>query len=148
MRTIPDYVLNLDAVLFLFISNFDLCYSRQVDKPSTFTVSYNGATGAIHSCVRTPSGAHEDCFLQEMDTGLYAIRFIPKENGVHYVDVKLNDHHIPDSPFALMVGSTAADPAMLHAHGDGLENGKCGMCWGLLIRTCSVKWYLVLFSIT
>ncbi|XP_069125189.1 filamin-A-like isoform X3 [Argopecten irradians] len=106
-----------------------------VDKPSTFTVSYNGATGAIHSCVRTPSGAHEDCFLQEMDTGLYAIRFIPKENGVHYVDVKLNDHHIPDSPFALMVGSTAADPAMLHAHGEGLEHGKCGMKNKFVVRT-------------
>ena len=52
-------------------------------------------------------------------------RFIPKENGVHYVDVKLNDAHVPDSPFAVMVGSVAADPAMVHAHGDGLENGKC-----------------------
>ena len=52
-------------------------------------------------------------------------RFIPKENGVHFVDVKLNDHHVPDSPFAVMVGSTAADPAMVHAHGPGLENGQC-----------------------
>ena len=52
-------------------------------------------------------------------------RFIPKENGVHFVDVKLNDHHVPDSPFAVMVGSTAADPAMVHAHGAGLEVGTC-----------------------
>lgn len=55
-------------------------------------------------------------------------RFIPKENGVHYVDVKLNDAHVPDSPFAVMVGSVAADPAMVHAHGDGLESGKCSKC--------------------
>lgn len=59
-----------------------------------------------------------------MDDGIYAIRYIPKENGVHYVDIKLDDHHIPDSPFAVMVGSSAADPAMVHAHGEGLECGK------------------------
>lgn len=43
------------------------------------------------------------------------------------MDVKLNDAHVPDSPFAVMVGSVAADPAMVHAHGDGLETGKCSM---------------------
>lgn len=62
-----------------------------------------------------------------MDDGLYGLRFIPKENGVHYLDIKLNDHHIPDSPFAIMVGSMAADPAMVLAHGDGLERGSCGI---------------------
>lgn len=77
--------------------------------------------------MRTPSGSHEDCFVQEMDDGLYGLRFIPKENGVHYLDIKLNDHHIPDSPFAIMVGSMAADPAMVLAHGDGLERGSCGI---------------------
>jgi filamin len=100
-----------------------------VDKPVTFSVNFNGATGTLHACVRTPSGGHEDCFVQEMDTGVYAIRFIPKENGVHYCDVRLNEAHIPDSPFAVMVGSTAADPAMVHAHGEGLENGRCGTIW-------------------
>lgn len=99
----------------------------QVDKASTFTVSYNGAKGTLNACVRTPSGSHDDCFVQEMDEGLYGLRFIPKENGVHYLDIKLNDHHIPDSPFAIMVGSMAADPAMVLAHGDGLERGSCGI---------------------
>ena len=57
---------------------------------------------------------------------MYGVRCIPKENGVHYVDVKLNDAHIPDSPFALMVGSCAADPAMVSASGEALEHAKCG----------------------
>ncbi|XP_062570690.1 filamin-A-like isoform X5 [Saccostrea cucullata] len=107
----------------------------QVDKASTFTVSYNGAAGTLNACVRTPSGGHEDCFIQEMDTGLYGLRFIPKENGVHYLDIKLNDHHIPDSPFAVMVGSMAADPAMVLAHGDGLERGTCGTKNKFVVRT-------------
>uniref|UniRef100_A0A194AJE0 Putative filamin-A-like protein isoform X7 n=1 Tax=Pinctada fucata TaxID=50426 RepID=A0A194AJE0_PINFU len=107
----------------------------QVDKANTFTVSYNGARGQLSACIRTPSGSHEDCFVQEMDDGLYGVRFIPKENGVHYLDIKLSDHHIPDSPFAIMVGSTAADPAMVHAHGDGLDNGKCGQKNKFTVRT-------------
>lgn len=104
-----------------------------IGKPATFTVS--GASGKLHSYMRTPSGGHEDCFIQEMDTGLYAIRFIPKENGVHYIDVKLNEAHVPDSPFAVMVGSTAADPAMCHAYGEGLETGRCSNKSKFTVRT-------------
>jgi len=48
----------------------------QVDKPATFTVSFNGASGELHSYMRSPSGGHDDCFTQEMDTGLYAIRSV------------------------------------------------------------------------
>ncbi|XP_012936132.1 filamin-A [Aplysia californica] len=106
-----------------------------IDKPVTFTVAFNGATGNLHATMRTPSGAHTDCFTQEMDKGVYAVRFIPKENGVHYVDVKLNDAHIPDSPFAIMVGSTASDPAMVTASGDGLEHGKCGVKNKFVVKT-------------
>ncbi|KAK7498578.1 hypothetical protein BaRGS_00010238 [Batillaria attramentaria] len=106
-----------------------------VDKPVTFTVNFNGASGSLHATVRTPSGGHEDCFTQEMDTGMYGVRFIPKENGVHYVDVRLNDAHIPDSPFALMVGSTAADPAMVSATGEALEHAKCGTKNKFVVRT-------------
>ncbi|KAK7113041.1 filamin-A-like isoform X2 [Littorina saxatilis] len=107
----------------------------QVDKPNTFTVNFNGATGKLHASVRTPSGGHEDCFVQEMDSGMFGVRYIPKENGVHYVDVKLNDSHIPDSPFALMVGSCAADPAMVSASGEGLEHAKCGVKNKFVVHT-------------
>uniref|UniRef100_A0A0B7AYU4 Uncharacterized protein n=1 Tax=Arion vulgaris TaxID=1028688 RepID=A0A0B7AYU4_9EUPU len=106
-----------------------------IDKPCTFTVSFNGAKGSLHATVRTPSGGHSDCMIQKMDTEVYAVRFIPKENGVHYIDVKLNDAHIPDSPFPVMVGSIASDPAMVTASGDGLEHGKCGNKNKFLVKT-------------
>ncbi|XP_076459972.1 filamin-A-like isoform X2 [Babylonia areolata] len=106
-----------------------------VDKPNTFTVNFNGASGRLHAAVRTPSGGHMDCFVQEMDTGMYGVRFIPKENGVHYVDVKLNDAHIPDSPFAMMVGSSHADPAMVSASGEALEHAKCGVKNKFVVHT-------------
>lgn len=63
---------NADNVQFY---NYSIIHFRfQVDKPATFTVSFNGASGQLHSYIRSPSGGHEDCFIQEMDTGLYAIR--------------------------------------------------------------------------
>ncbi|BFZ03233.1 hypothetical protein BsWGS_06272 [Bradybaena similaris] len=106
-----------------------------IDKAVTFSVNFNGAKGQLHASVRMPSGAHTDCMFQEMDTGVYAVRFIPKENGVHYVDVKLNDAHIPDSPFPIMVGSLAADPALVTASGDGLERGKCNAKNTFVVKT-------------
>ncbi|KAL8614771.1 hypothetical protein ACOMHN_017752 [Nucella lapillus] len=106
-----------------------------IDKPNTFTVNFNGATGKLHASVRTPSGGHMDSFVQEMDKGMYGVRFIPKENGVHYVDVKLNDAHIPDSPFAMMVGAMLADPAMVSASGEALEHAKCGVKNKFVVHT-------------
>jgi len=107
----------------------------QIDKPCSFSANLNGVKGDLHTTLRSPSGEHKDCFCQELDRGVYAIRFIPKENGVHYLDVKLNDAHIPDSPFAVMVGSSASDPAMVIANGDGLEHGKCGMKNKFMVKT-------------
>ncbi|ESO84790.1 hypothetical protein LOTGIDRAFT_221912 [Lottia gigantea] len=107
----------------------------QVDKPNTFAVHLNGASGTLHGTIRSPTGGHEDCFIQEMDRGVYAVRFIPKENGVHYIDILLNDAHIPDSPFAIMVGHVGADPALVTATGQGLETGKCGSKNKFVVKT-------------
>lgn len=57
-----------------------------------------------------------------------AIRFIPRENGVHSIDVKFNGCHIPGSPFNVRVGDPGliADPGMVTAHGAGLLGGTTG----------------------
>lgn len=57
-----------------------------------------------------------------------AIRFIPRENGVHSIDVKFNGRHIPGSPFKIRVGeqSQAGDPGLVTAYGPGLEGGTTG----------------------
>ena len=51
----------------------------------------------------------------------YAVRFIPRENGVHYIHVRLNHNHIPGSPFRVMVGKQDADAGKVRAYGDGLS---------------------------
>lgn len=58
----------------------------------------------------------------------YAVRFIPRENGLYLIDVKFNGSHIPGSPFKIRVGETgqAGDPGMVTAYGAGLEGGSTG----------------------
>ncbi len=52
---------------------------------------------------------------------------MPKENGIYYVHVKLNEAHIPGSPFPMLIGKLGADPALVLARGDGLAKGESGM---------------------
>ncbi|MEQ2185313.1 hypothetical protein GOODEAATRI_016841, partial [Goodea atripinnis] len=58
----------------------------------------------------------------------YAIRFIPRENGVHTIDVKFNGSHIPGSPFQVRVGEPGqtGEPGLVSAYGSGLERGTTG----------------------
>ncbi|RXM90795.1 Filamin-B [Acipenser ruthenus] len=58
----------------------------------------------------------------------YAIRFIPRENGVHSIDVRFNGGHIPGSPFQVRVGEPgqAGDVGLVTAYGAGLEQGVTG----------------------
>jgi filamin len=56
----------------------------------------------------------------------YAIQFIPKENGIHWIHVRFNGRDIPDSPFRIAVGQTNADPGRVFASGSGLYQGETG----------------------
>lgn len=103
-----------------------------VDKPVTFNVNLNGALcpdgspGELKAYVDVPSGKEEDVFLQELDRDLHAVRFLPRENGIHYVSIKFNEAHIPGSPFPILVGKMSFDPALVQANGDGLTKGDVG----------------------
>ena len=68
----------------------------------------------------------------------YAVRFIPRENGVYSIDVKFDGAHIPGSPFKVRVGDPgqAGDPGLVTAYGAGLEGGTTGrgqrLRWGAM----------------
>lgn len=66
----------------------------------------------------------------------FAIRFIPRENGLHTIDVKFNGSHIPGSPFQVRVGEPGqtGDPGLVSVYGTGLERGTTG---GMLV--CGLK---------
>ena len=62
----------------------------------------------------------------------YAVRFIPRENGIYLIDVKFNGTHIPGSPFKIRVGEPGhgGDPGLVSAYGAGLEGGVTGRSVG------------------
>ncbi|KAM9751784.1 filamin-A [Menidia menidia] len=109
----------------------------KVNQPASFAVSLNGAKGAIDAKVHSPSGALEECCVTEIDQDKYAVRFIPRENGLYLIDVKFNGSHIPGSPFKIRVGETgqAGDPGMVSAYGAGLEGGTTGSACEFVVNT-------------
>uniref|UniRef100_H3C4Z4 Filamin A n=1 Tax=Tetraodon nigroviridis TaxID=99883 RepID=H3C4Z4_TETNG len=109
----------------------------KVNQPASFAVSLNGAKGMIDAKVHSPSGALEECCITEIDQDKYAVRFIPRENGLYLIDVKFNGSHIPGSPFKIRVGETgqAGDPGMVSAYGAGLEGGSTGSACEFLVNT-------------
>jgi filamin len=101
----------------------------ELGKPAQFSLQTNGAKAtkdSFRAFVDTPSGTQEDVFVTEVDDERYGLRFIPRENGVYYVHIKLNEAHIPGSPLPMLVGKLGADPALVFARGDGLEKGESG----------------------
>ncbi|CAF2157131.1 unnamed protein product [Rotaria magnacalcarata] len=106
-----------------------------VNRQYTFSVNFNGARGHVDARITAPSGMEEPCVVQEMSDDHYAIRFIPKENGVHWIHVRFNGRDIPDSPFRIVVGQANADPGRVFASGSGLRQGETGQPCEFLIDT-------------
>ncbi|KAK5639704.1 hypothetical protein RI129_012196 [Pyrocoelia pectoralis] len=108
----------------------------QADTPSHFIVKRNGAgKGDLDGKIIGPSGHEDDCFIQIIDAEEYSVRFMPRENGVHKIHVKYNGVHIPGSPFQIKVGKDTADPAAVHAYGNGLRDVKTGVKTDFIIDT-------------
>ncbi|XP_028303701.1 filamin B a isoform X2 [Gouania willdenowi] len=101
----------------------------KVNHPASFAVRLNGAKGKMEAKVHSPSGALEECAVTELEQDKYAIRFIPRENGLHIIHVKFNGSHIPGSPFQVRVGEPgqSGDPGLVSAYGAGLESGTTGV---------------------
>ncbi|XP_074428063.1 filamin-C-like [Larus michahellis] len=110
-----------------------------VNQPASFAVQLNGARGVIDAKVHTPGGVVEECYVSELDSDKYAIGFLPRENGVHSIDLRFNGRHVPGSPFNIRVGeqSQAGDPGLVTAYGPGLEGGLTGVCSEFLVKTAN-----------
>lgn len=100
----------------------------KANQPASFAVRLNGAKGNVDAKVHSPSGALEECVVSEIEQDKYAIRFIPRENGIHIIDVKFNGSHIPGSPYHVRVGEPgqSGDAGLVTAYGPGLEKGTTG----------------------
>lgn len=109
----------------------------KVNSPVTFTINMNGAKGSLDGKVIAPSGAEDDCFLSKIDDDQWALRFIPRENGVHRIYVRFNGVHIPESPFSMRIGKDDADPASVSVAGSGIKEARTGVKTDFIIDTCN-----------
>lgn len=127
---------NSDAARRLTVSSLRES-GLKVHQPASFAVSLNGAKGALDAKVHSPSGAVEECHISEVTEDKYAVRFIPRENGVYSIDVKFDGAHIPGSPFKVRVGDPgqAGDPGLVTAYGAGLEGGTTGSPAEFVVNT-------------
>jgi len=61
-----------------------------------------------------------------VDLDQFAVRFIPRENGVHSVYVRVRNELLPESPFRVIVGAQVGDASLVAADGYGLNSGYIG----------------------
>ncbi|XP_065067168.1 filamin-A-like isoform X4 [Rhopilema esculentum] len=95
----------------------------RVGQQASFAVRMKGKDGKLTASVQSPSGAELECSVVEIEKDNFAVRFVPKELGEHRVNVFLDGHHIPGSPFKVRVGGIDGDPSKVRAYGPGLRAG-------------------------
>ncbi|ESO08217.1 hypothetical protein HELRODRAFT_190944 [Helobdella robusta] len=98
----------------------------EVERAATFEVHTNGAPGSLIIKTLSPSGIRGDVLMQSAEKDIYSCSFVPKENGVYYVEITLNGTHVTGSPFAVLVGKLGAEPSLVTTRGKGLEKGEVG----------------------
>ncbi|KRX66982.1 Filamin-A, partial [Trichinella sp. T9] len=124
----------------LEVCSFPDSYGLAVNKPVTFTLVTHGAEGNLDAKVFSPSGATDDCFITPIEEHeSYAIRFVPKEIGNHYLHITLDGIHMKDSPFRFRAGPKGeVDPIGVTVIGEGLRSGITGHKCEFTINTCHV----------
>ncbi|GIY01877.1 filamin-A [Caerostris darwini] len=109
----------------------------QANKPVSLAILMNGAKGNLDGKVITPSGTEDDVFIAPLDADQWAMRFVPRENGIHLIHIRCDGVHIPQSPFRLRIGQDDADPAAVQAYGAGLKEATSGTKMDFIVDTCS-----------
>ncbi|KAK6750425.1 hypothetical protein RB195_002418 [Necator americanus] len=108
-------------------------------KAFTFTVLTHRARGHLEAKVVTPTNEIETIDIVPIEDGeSYALRFLPKESGNHYIHVTLDGAPMRDSPFRLRVGGRdQCDPTALSVTGDGIRRGTTGQKCEFVVSTAN-----------
>merc|ERR1719219_3250148 len=98
----------------------------------------NGALGSLDCKMVSPSGQVDDCFISTVGPDEYAVRFVPKEEGHHFLHAKLDGVHVPGSPFKVKVGGDGKKDGAVKVFGQGLDRIKTGEKASFVIDTSKV----------
>ena len=90
------------------------------------STSYSSTSSSYSSSSSSSSSRYNGAGSVAGDgcTDRCAVRFVPRENGVHQLHVRQNAVPVAGSPFNVLVGKQDADPAKVGAYGDGLSKGR------------------------
>ena len=120
------------------ISNLTEDEQIALNAPQSFLLSKNGANGTLQCKMVSPTGREDDCFMSQVGPDEYSVRFVPKEEGYHYLHAKLNGVHVPGSPFKIKVGGDVKKDGSVRVFGRGLERVKVGEKASFVIDTSNV----------
>lgn len=82
--------------------------SADIGNECKLTFKMRGITSFdLAATVTSPNGTTEDAEVNEVEDGLYAVNFVPREEGVHTVSVKFTELHIPGKMGYLLPGPSA-----------------------------------------
>jgi len=109
-----------------------------LNAPQTFMLNKNGALGSLDCKMVSPSGQVDDCFISTVGPDEYSVRFVPKEEGHHFLHAKLDGVHVPGSPFKVKVGGDGKKDGAVKVFGQGLDRVKTGEKASFVIDTSSV----------
>lgn len=72
--------------------------SNDIGSQCKLTFKMPGITSFdLAAAVTSPKGITQDAEVQEIEDGVYAVNFVPKEEGIHVIAVKYTDLDIPGS---------------------------------------------------
>merc|ERR550532_2043332 len=109
-----------------------------LNAPQTFMLNKNGALGSLQCKMVSPTGREDDCFMSQVGPDEYSVRFVPKEEGHHYLHAKLNGVHVPGSPFKIKVGGDGKKDGAVKVYGQGLDRVKTSEKASFVIDTSNV----------
>lgn len=95
-----------------------------VNEPAEFIIDLETEGGRLDAVVVSPSGVEEEAIVQQLERNRHSVRFVPRENGVHDIHVRLNNAPLMDSPYKVAVGELDADAGRVRAYGEGLQRGR------------------------
>uniref|UniRef100_UPI00358F87F3 filamin-C-like isoform X2 n=1 Tax=Myxine glutinosa TaxID=7769 RepID=UPI00358F87F3 len=109
----------------------------KANHPASFAVQMHGTRGFLEAKLHSASGSVEDCYISDVEQDRRTVRFVPRENGTHSIEVLFNGSHITGSPFRVRIGDSVqgGDPGKVSACGSGLERGTTGVPAEFVVNT-------------
>ncbi|VDP13305.1 unnamed protein product [Onchocerca flexuosa] len=109
-------VLDLSAVRVIGLKN------DRVGIEQRFNVDWSSSGGSNATIQVTCGGEEIPCTMKRVKKGLHVCSFIPRQVGLHLIDVRIDEMLLPECPYECIV----SDAGSVRARGDALARAQRG----------------------